>query len=667
MIFEQRLVCTVGLPRPAPLLPTLIIVAALAGWAGPAAAQNSYSVRVVGSGDVQEDSTPSIEFRITKSGDRSGSVGYQTESGTAINTNQSQNCGSGNGSLADDYGFQADRVRFNRNESEKSVFISVCDDRLHEDDETFVLRILDPNGRGTIATETATVTIRNDDNPPRVSVGAFNVTEGDTGSQTVDIKFSLDSESGKPASFDYSIQQIPESPQSRPATVGAKCDGGVDIAARSSGRITIDAGDTEATIKVQVCGDTEIEPAGESFGLTLSSPVNATLSSPSNLLTIADNDVYPRPTLSNINPVSIQRNVPVPAGTSLTENIQLQGAAFLPESVVRLDGKSISKSLRSGTRIDATVSLVGLSAGIHKVTVENPAPGGGSSAVQTFTIKDVNLSSLVKPKAGTAELDEAAKTAAKIGIAQIAPTVTKLQFDGVFVAGTAFRPPVLETDATVVPVINFTSKANQYRLSNCSSLTSASWSALPAGASGEARLARLPQSILQPGFLDLCVQVRSVASGGAELVSNSLAAQIQVVRRIVHTADQASVLETAQNQGFKNTAQALTSGFKCSFGKGGFSVISNKFELIASKGDCRFRIFQGKQLAELWTVEEIRILFPSTYSVSVETSASGRSAAMTFVLKMLQGIDPKSIPIQPGIRVRLRGPDDGKWQDAFAQ
>src|SRR5438309_294813 len=59
------------------------------------------------------------------------------------------------------------------------------------------------------------------------------------------------------------------------ATAGTTCPGSFDYE-NKSGTATIPAGSTSTTITVNVCGDTLFE-ANETFTVTLSSPVNATI------------------------------------------------------------------------------------------------------------------------------------------------------------------------------------------------------------------------------------------------------------------------------------------------------------------------------------------------------------------------------------------------------
>ncbi len=90
--------------------------------------------------------------------------------------------------------------------------------------------------------------------------------------------------------------------------------------------------------------------------------------------------VNPVPVLEALSPSS------APAGGP-DFTLTVTGSRFLPASVVRWNGADRSTSLVSPTQLRALIPASDLSAaGAAQVTVFNPAPGGGSSAVASFTI-----------------------------------------------------------------------------------------------------------------------------------------------------------------------------------------------------------------------------------------------------------------------------------------
>jgi uncharacterized repeat protein (TIGR03806 family) len=115
---------------------------------------------------------------------------------------------------------------------------------------------------------------------PTLSISDAIVTEGDAGITTLGftVQASVIASGGATvtsASVDY-------------ATSGGTATEGVDYDA-ASGTIQIPSGTSQVTIDIEVLGDTEIE-ASETFTVTLSSPINATISQATATGTIRDDD-----------------------------------------------------------------------------------------------------------------------------------------------------------------------------------------------------------------------------------------------------------------------------------------------------------------------------------------------------------------------------------------
>src|SRR5678815_4932068 len=84
----------------------------------------------------------------------------------------------------------------------KTISIVVNSDTLNEADETFFVNLTNAV-QATISAGHGTVTIRNDDNPPQLSISNVTVTEGDTGTTNVVLTVSLSAPSGLPVSVDW--------------------------------------------------------------------------------------------------------------------------------------------------------------------------------------------------------------------------------------------------------------------------------------------------------------------------------------------------------------------------------------------------------------------------------------------------------------------------------
>ncbi len=99
--------------------------------------------------------------------------------------------------------------------------------------------------------------------------------------------------------------------------------------------------------------------------------------------------------------ITIAGDNPAPALTGISPNsalintgaftLTVDGTGFAPSSVVRWNGQNRTTIYVSGTQLTASIPSSDLtSAGSAQVTVFSPAPGGGTSNSQTFTINQPN-------------------------------------------------------------------------------------------------------------------------------------------------------------------------------------------------------------------------------------------------------------------------------------
>lgn len=104
---------------------------------------------------------------------------------------------------------------------------------------------------------------------PRITGNAVGVTEGDTGTTTVDLTFSLSEPTDEVVTVDYTSQtNLSNSAVAIPG----------DDYAPANGTLTFEPGETEQTVTVTVFGDTNFEPGaiwGDWGFLELSNPTNA--------------------------------------------------------------------------------------------------------------------------------------------------------------------------------------------------------------------------------------------------------------------------------------------------------------------------------------------------------------------------------------------------------
>lgn len=166
-----------------------------------------------------------------------------------------------------------------------TINVTLCGDTIYEADETFTVALSAPVNATLGSPSSATGTIRNDDAAPSISIAAASVTEGDSGAKTLSFAVTQSAVSGLTTTASYALSN-------GTATGGASCSGSTDFV-NTVGTVTIAAGATTGTIDVSICGDTTYEP-DETFSVTLSSPSNATLGTPSSATgTIVNDDVDP--------------------------------------------------------------------------------------------------------------------------------------------------------------------------------------------------------------------------------------------------------------------------------------------------------------------------------------------------------------------------------------
>lgn len=91
---------------------------------------------------------------------------------------------------------------------------------------------------------------------------------------------------------------------------------------------------------------------------------------------------YPAPTLTTVSPAETLRNGPA-------QTLTLTGMGFFLATKVAADGQALTTTYLSPTELKAELPAGFLTqAQLLQVAVQNPAPGGGTSATQSFTVKN---------------------------------------------------------------------------------------------------------------------------------------------------------------------------------------------------------------------------------------------------------------------------------------
>ncbi|WP_419847678.1 Calx-beta domain-containing protein [Candidatus Poriferisocius sp.] len=159
--------------------------------------------------------------------------------------------------------------------------VQAREDQITEYRETFLVRLYNPD-HATIAVATATGTIIDKTGLPQASIANAQTAEGNG---TISVPVTLSHASAQTVTFAYTTQTTAtdEEGHAKPG----------DDYTTASGTLTIDPGETTATIDVAIADDDTVEP-DETFAIQLRNPQQATLIEDRATATIIDDDGLPR-------------------------------------------------------------------------------------------------------------------------------------------------------------------------------------------------------------------------------------------------------------------------------------------------------------------------------------------------------------------------------------
>ncbi|MCA1841692.1 MAG: hypothetical protein LC792_00615, partial [Actinobacteria bacterium] len=249
------------------------------------------------------------------------SVRYATADGTAT--------------AGRDYAPRTGLLIFSGSATTQTVSVSVRGDLADEDDETFTVTLANPTN-AVLAKDTGTATIVDDDDAPRVAVTPVTVPEGNSGAGRGVVDITLSAPSSRPVTVGYAVGGGTASAADYSADTNGGNDGG------GNGTVAFDPGETTKELGFSVLGDTLDEP-DETFTVTLSNPVNATLGAPDGTVTITDDDAPPALALGD---------------ETITETDAAGGPLIFTVALERPSGQAVSVTV---------------------ATADGPSPGGASA------------------------------------------------------------------------------------------------------------------------------------------------------------------------------------------------------------------------------------------------------------------------------------------------
>ena len=188
--------------------------------------------------------------------------------------------------VAGDYTLSTDRVltiAAGATVSTGAVTITAVDNAVDAQNKTVTVSATATNDRGVTDPQAVTLTIADDD-LVALSVDDVSVAEGDSGSTTLEFTVTLDPAAKGAVTVDWT-------------TADGTATAGTDYTS-GSGSLTFGVGETIKTVTVTVTGDTVDEP-NETFTVTLSSAVGATLVNAAGTGTITDDDDAPAVSVSD--------------------------------------------------------------------------------------------------------------------------------------------------------------------------------------------------------------------------------------------------------------------------------------------------------------------------------------------------------------------------------
>ena len=203
--------------------------------------------------------TATIRVRLDPARSTRVSVDWATADGTAI--------------ASTDYGAGRGVVIFAPGQTEQTITVTVLNDTVDEESETFAVRLSNASGDARVARSTATVTILDDEGEASLTA-TDAATEEDANAAIVRVALSRVSN---------------EAVTVRYATSDGTATAGEDYVA-DMGTLTIPAGASEERIEIRILNDLQVEEV-EAFTVSFMDPVGADISRGVATVTITDDDL----------------------------------------------------------------------------------------------------------------------------------------------------------------------------------------------------------------------------------------------------------------------------------------------------------------------------------------------------------------------------------------
>jgi Calx-beta domain/Bacterial Ig domain len=304
-------------------------------------------------GDVsvgEGNAVASFTVTLSAASGRTVTVNYATAAGTAAS--------------GADFTSATGTVTFAAGVTAQTVNVNIVDDTTDEPNEQFTVGLSGATN-ASFADKTGAATIVDNDNPASLTINDVSINEGNSGQSNVTFTVTLSPTSGHTVTVKY-------------ATASGTATAGTDFSART-GTLTFTPAELTRTFTVPVLGDTRDEPA-ETFTVTLSDAVNATIGDDIGVATIDDND--PTPSL-RINDRSVTE--PKSGSINVTFTVTLSAASGQTVTVnyTTVDGSATAASGDYTTKTGTLTFAPGTTSMTIPVTVFGNPP---QEATESFTM-----------------------------------------------------------------------------------------------------------------------------------------------------------------------------------------------------------------------------------------------------------------------------------------
>jgi hypothetical protein len=214
-------------------------------------------------------STATFTVTLSAASGQTVTVNYATADGTAA--------------AGSDYVATSGTLTFNPGDTAKSIPVTINGDTTFEPNETFFVNLTTPVN-ATISDTQGQGTITNDDAAPptpNITIDDPSITEGDTGTKTLNFTVSLSIPSAQTVTVDYATASA--APASGIATAGT------DYVV-AAGTVTFNPGQQSQPVSITIKGDKLVEP-NETFFVNLSNAsAGSTITDPQGVGTITNDD-----------------------------------------------------------------------------------------------------------------------------------------------------------------------------------------------------------------------------------------------------------------------------------------------------------------------------------------------------------------------------------------